>query len=257
MTKAAETVQVLKDIASNATSAAAAMAKLASAFSAAAGHGPAAGPGQTPGQPVPAVTPTQVPKVTPQIDKTPIEEADKAAAKFIVSWETLSRVVMTQAIVRALSAMRDAMHEAFDSNLQFMTRVAEIQSVAPGVGTSLDSISQHLAELSRQFNIPLAQVAEAQYQAISNQFTSTAQQTEVLTAAFKLSKVAVMDAGAAVNLVAGTLNAYRMSSSQAEEVAAKFFGDDPGRPRAGRGIGLGARPRDGRVVANWAWGWTS
>ena len=120
--------------------------------------------------------------------------------------------------------MRDAMHEAFDSNLQFMTRVAEIQSVAPGVGTSLDSISQHLAELSRQFNIPLAQVAEAQYQAISNQFTSTAQQAEVLTAAFKLSKVAVMDAGAAVNLVAGTLNAYRMSSSQAEEVAAKFFG---------------------------------
>ena len=33
-----------------------------------------------------------------------------------------------------------------------------------------------------------------------------------------------MDAGAAVNLVAGTMNAYRMSSSQAEEVAAKFFG---------------------------------
>ena len=221
--KAAETVQILKDIASNATSAAAAMAKLASAFSAQPAAGPAT-PGQTPGQPVPAVTPTQVPKVTPQIDKTPIEDADKAAAHFVVSWETLSRVVMTQAIVRALSAMRDAMHEAFDSNLQFMTRVAEIQSVAPGVGTSLDSISQHLAELSRQFNIPLAQVAEAQYQAISNQFTSTAQQAEVLTAAFKLSKVAVMDAGAAVNLVAGTLNSYRMSSSQAEEVAAKFFG---------------------------------
>ena len=84
-------------------------------------------------------------------------------------------------------------------------------------------ISQHLAELSRQFNVPLAQVAEAQYQAISNQFTSTAQQTEVLTAAFKLSKVAVMDASQAVNLIAGTMNAYHMQSSQAEEVAAKFF----------------------------------
>ena len=223
--KAGETVQVLKDIASNATLAAAAMAKLASAFGAQqAAHGPAHGPAQAPGQPATEVTPAKVPKVTPQIDKGPIEEADKAAAKFIVSWETLSRVVMTQAIVRALSALRDAMSEAFNSNLEFMTRVAEIQSVAPGVNTSLDSISQHLAELSREFNIPLAQAAEAQYQAISNQFTSTAQQTEVLTAAFKLSKVAVMDAGAAVNLVAGTLNAYRMSSSQAEEVAAKFFG---------------------------------
>ena len=222
-----ETVQVLKDIASGATAAAAAMSKLQAAFSAQQANGisgQASGPGPTvPGGQAPAVTPSKVPKITPQIDKTPIEEADKAAAKFIVSWETMSRVVMTQAIVRALSAIRDAMHEAFDSNLQFMTRVAEIQSIAPGVGNSLDSISQHLAELSRQFNVPLAQVAEAQYQAISNQFTSTAQQTEVLTAAFKLSKVAVMDASQAVNLIAGTMNAYHMQSSQAEEVAAKFF----------------------------------
>jgi len=64
-----------------------------------------------PGGQAPPITPAQVPKITPQIDKTPIVEADKAAAKFIVSWETMSRVVMTQAIVRALSAIRDAMHE--------------------------------------------------------------------------------------------------------------------------------------------------
>ena len=104
-----------------------------------------------------------------------------------------------------------------------MTRVAEIQSIAPGVGNSLDLLSQHLATLSREFNIPLAQVAEAQYQSISNQFASTAQQADVMTAAFKLSKVAVMDAGGAVNLIAGALNAYQMDSSQAESVAAKFF----------------------------------
>ena len=115
------------------------------------------------------------------------------------------------------------MHEAFESNLDFMTRMAEIQSLSPGVSTSLDSIAEHVAELSRQFNVPVAQVAEAQYQAISNQFTTTAQQTELLTAALKLSKVAVMDAGQAVNLVAGALNAYRMGSSQAEQVAAQFF----------------------------------
>ena len=217
--KAAETVQILKDIASNANLAAEAMAKLHGAFRAQ----QAAAPGKAPSQPAEPITPTEVPKVTPQIDKTPIEDADKAAGKFIVSWQTLSRVVMTQAIVRALSAMRDAMHEAFDSNLQFMTRIAEIQSVAPGAANSLDLLAQNVANLSREFNIPLAQVAEAQYQAISNQFASTAQQSDLLTAAFKLSKVAVMDAGQAVNLLAGTMNAYHMQSSQAEEVAAKFF----------------------------------
>jgi hypothetical protein len=220
---AKDTVQVLKDIAANADLAAVAMGKLHTAFGASQVAVPGQSGGGAAGAPAAAVAPAQVPKVTPQIDKTPIEEADKAAAKFIVSWETMSRVVMTQAIVRALSAIRDAMHEAFDSNLQFMTRVAEIQSIAPGVNTSLDSIAQHVAQLSREFNIPLAQVAEAQYQVLSNQFTTTAQQTEVLTAAFKLSKVAVMDAGQAVNLLSGTMNAYHMASSQAEEVAAKFF----------------------------------
>ena len=234
--RGSETVQVLKDIASGATSAAAAMAKLAAAFAgqqansfagrplgpndliAGAGFPSAQEQAQAQMQAI-----SQGPTITPRIDKTPIEDADRAAAKFIVSWETLSRVVMTQAIVRALSAVRDAMHEAFESNLEFMTRMAEIQSISPGVSTSLDSIAEHVADLSRQFNVPIAQVAEAQYQAISNQFTTTAQQTELLTAALKLSKVAVMDAGQAVNLVAGALNAYRMGSGQAEEVAAQFF----------------------------------
>ena len=134
------------------------------------------------------------------------------------------------------------MHEAFDSNLQFMTRMAEIQSIAPGVGNSLDSISHRVANLSREFNIPLAQVAEAQYQAISNQFASTAQQTEVLTAAFKLSKVAVMDAGAAVNLIAGTLNAYHMS---------------PARPRRWRRSSLPRSRLAGCGARNWPRCWAA
>ena len=109
-----ETVQVLKDIASGATSAAAAMAKLAAAFAgqqanfsagrplgpndliAGAGFPSAQEQAQAQMQAI-----SQGPTITPKIDKTPIEDADRAASKFVVSWETLSRVVMTQAIVRA------------------------------------------------------------------------------------------------------------------------------------------------------------
>ena len=215
-----DTVQVLNQIASGQLRQLAALAKLSASFGgqAAGGIGGGAVSG---GAASAAVVPPAA--VKPRIDKGPIDDAEKSASKFTVSWETMTRVVTTQLIVRAMSAVRDAMFEAFESNLQFMTRVAEIQSVAPGVNTSLESIAQHVAALSREFNIPLAQVAEAQYQSISNQFASTAQQSDVLTAAFKLSKVAVMDAGNAVNLIAGALNSYQMDSSQAEAVAAKFF----------------------------------
>ena len=152
-----------------------------------------------------------------------LEDATRLASKFVVSWETLGRVVMTQAIVRALSALRDAIHGSFSSFMDFQTRLSEIRAIMPGLGDSLDVISQKVAALSVQFNIPLAQVAEAQYQTLSEQFLTVSEQSNVMTAAFKLSKVAVMDAGHAVLLITEALHAYQMSSEEAERVAAIFF----------------------------------
>lgn len=161
-----------------------------------------------------------------------LDEATRRADKFIVSWQTLGRVVMTQAIVRALSALRNAVHEAFSSFMRFQTQAAEIQSIMPGVADGLDTISRKAASLAVEFNIPLAQVAEAQYQTLSDQFITTAEQCDVMTAAFKLAKVGVMDAGAAVSLITGALNAYRMRSEEATYVAALFRGTiEQGRVR--------------------------
>ena len=61
------------------------------------------------------------------------------------------------------------------------------------------------------------------YQTLSNQFTSIADRSNVMTAAMKLAKVGVMDFKDAILLVGGTLNAYGMSSEQADSVAVKFF----------------------------------
>ena len=222
--KAASTVAAFKEIASGAVSAADALAKLSSASSARGVASGGAAAGGMSKSTMDYLGIKQPEPVKPAVNFDDIQAANKATKEFTVSWQTLSRVVQTQMIVRTLSMIRDAMKSAFESNLEFNTRVAEIQSIAPGTSTSIQTISDGLARMSREFNIPLMQTAEAQYQTLSNQFVSSAQQTDVLTAAFKLSKVAVMDAGAAVNLIAGTLNAYHMSSDQAEKVAAKLFG---------------------------------
>ena len=77
--------------------------------------------------------------------------------------------------------------------------------------------------LSREFNIPIQQVVEATYQAISNQFVSTAQQANVLRAAAEASKVGMVDMGKAAEIVAAALNVYGKDSSEAEAMTAKMF----------------------------------
>jgi TP901 family phage tail tape measure protein len=160
------------------------------------------------------------------------QEATKHSDHLIVSWSTISRVVMTQAIVRAMSMLRDALKESVTAAEEFQIRLAEIQTITPRIGVSLQSLGTatpfHVLEaevtrFAKEFNVPLPQVQEGLYQTISNQFTSVADRAHVMTAAMELAKVGVMDLQQAILLITGTLNAYGMQSNQAESVAAKFF----------------------------------
>ncbi|MEN6367689.1 MAG: phage tail tape measure protein [Thermoguttaceae bacterium] len=152
----------------------------------------------------------------------------------IVSWNTISRVVMTQAIVRAMSMMRDALKDAVTAAEDFQVRLAEIQTIAPriggdlskgllGMGTPMKALEDEVTSFSKSFNVPLPQVEEGLYQTLSNQFTSVADRSNVMTAAMKLAKVGVMDFQSAILLISGTLNAYGMGTEQADSVAMKFF----------------------------------
>ena len=143
--------------------------------------------------------------------------------KWVVSWETLGRVVMTQAIVRAMSQIRDALREAVAESIDFQRRIAEIQTVAPRLGGSFNQLTSEAAQFAKQFNIPLAQASEGLYQTISDQFTGMSERANVMSAAMKLAKVGVMDFQDATTLITGTLNAFNMTSDQADTVAAKFF----------------------------------
>ena len=69
----------------------------------------------------------------------------------------------------------------------------------------------------------MKEATEGLYQTLSNQFTGMSQRADIMTASMKLAKVGVMDFHDAILLITGTLNAYGMTSDQAEAVAAKFF----------------------------------
>jgi TP901 family phage tail tape measure protein len=151
------------------------------------------------------------------------KDADDKTARLVVTWGTLSRVVMTQFIVRAMSQIRDALRDAVSESIEFQRRVAEVQTIAPEIGGSFAQLTGEAAEFAKQYNVPLKEATEGLYQTLSNQFTSMADRANVMTAAMKLAKVGVMDFHQAILLITGTLNAYGMGTDQADAVAAKFF----------------------------------
>ncbi|HEX4131380.1 MAG TPA: phage tail tape measure protein [Pirellulales bacterium] len=147
-------------------------------------------------------------------------QATRSTNGFGVSLETLTRVVATQAIVRGLSAIRDAAEGSFQGFIEFNRAVAEVQTIAGN--TSLDDLSKQIADFAGQFNIPLLQAAKGQYQALSNGFTNLADATAVSTAAAKLNKVGISSQAEAIDTLSTVLNSYKLNADQAAQVGGKL-----------------------------------
>ena len=142
-----------------------------------------------------------------------LDGATKTVDSYVVSWRTLGRVVMTQFIVRAMSMMRDAFREAYQSALEFSNQVGEIRAINPE--RNFGEIAADIRQLSDAFNQPLSKMAEAQYQTISFQFVTAAFRANILTVANMLSKTGADDLTASAQLLTGALNAYGESSDMA------------------------------------------
>ncbi|MGH7193025.1 MAG: phage tail tape measure protein, partial [Candidatus Saccharimonadales bacterium] len=156
-----------------------------------------------------------------KVNSSNLNSANNSVKNFTISFETLARVVATQAIVRAMSAIRDAVSEAFSANLEFVKSLSEIQTI--DAGKSIEQLSAEVRGLSDSFNVPLLDAAKAKYEILSNGFTTASEQADVFAASVKFAKTAVAETSTSVDLLSGTLNAYGLAGSEAENVAAKFF----------------------------------
>ncbi len=145
-----------------------------------------------------------------------------------MSLQMLGRIAFTQAIVRGLSMIRNAFREALSSSIDFQRAVSEVlmltlDDLGKTATATFQTLQNEAAELSKRFNIPLPQVAEGLYQTISNQFVNVSDRARIMESSMKLARIGVMDLKDSVLLITGTLNAYGMSSENAEIAAAKLF----------------------------------
>lgn len=167
----------------------------------------------------------KVSAATAKIDasaKKHLGSAGRSTRRLTVDFQTMVRIVTTQAIVRALSTLRNLLRGAVSDAIRFQTEIAEIGTIAPT--DDLSDLAARVREVSDVFNVPLEAVSKGYYQTISNQIGSTTKEFDnFLKSAAKFSKTSVTDLRSAVDLGSGTLNAFGKSANDAEEVFAKFF----------------------------------
>ncbi len=153
-------------------------------------------------------------------DNKSLDDAEKKVRGFTVSWQMMGRIVTTQLLVRSLSAFRSELADSFQTAMDLEKRVSEIRAISPN--ESRRTISSDIVGLSIKYNAPLDDAAEAKYETISNQFVTAKQQSDLLNAAFTLSKVSAGTAADSVMLLTGALNAYGKGSEEAMNLAAQF-----------------------------------
>ena len=146
-----------------------------------------------------------------------IDKMSHRTKSLTISWETFARVVVTQAIVRALSSIRNEIRRSVGDLSEFQKKVAEIQSIGGGIETA-----GIVRAVSDQFSLDLSDVGAAYYQALSNQIPLD-QSGPFMKSAATFAKAGVTDLESAINLLSGTLNAYGMDVNRTDEISSKFF----------------------------------
>ena len=162
---------------------------------------------------------------------TQLDNSTKSANNFTVSWETLTRVVATQLIVRTMSQIRDALRASVSEAIQLQKAVSLIQTIAPDAG--LAQIGDSVRDISDSLNLPLLQTAEGLYNAISNQVGNFNESLIFTARAGEFAKATNSSLADSVDLLSAALRAYDLTVADTGRVSGVFFSAiDKGRVTA-------------------------
>jgi TP901 family phage tail tape measure protein len=157
-----------------------------------------------------------------------IENADKQVKQTTKSFNLLGRtgsIVFGILVFDAIQRMRQAISEAVRDATALQIAVAEIQTISPTQQSvaGFKFLQKSIREISDVYNLPQADVAEANYQTLSNQVAEGAESFEFVESAAGLAKIAVSSVSDAVQLLSSDIKAYNLDQSNAEQLAAQWF----------------------------------
>lgn len=149
--------------------------------------------------------------------------ASKGVVNLTLSWQSFARLAAFQLLRRAVGELTQAIGESLGRASELTIRVAEIETISQKAQLATETWIQGLLNLSKSFGLDVLDQAEAAYQTISTQVAKGAEVFKFLAETNKFAITAVTTSTGAVNLLSGAIQAYRLSSEDANRVAATLF----------------------------------
>jgi len=151
--------------------------------------------------------------------------ATGASNGLLVSWQTLTRVVATQAIVSTLGAIRSGFAGAVTEAAELQRQVALISTLQSEVNgrTTNDILQGQVLDVSNDFGIGAVQAAEAAYNALSNQVGTLSQTFQFTAEAAQFATATNSTLTDSVDLLSAAQIGYDRTVEQTAETSSAFF----------------------------------
>jgi TP901 family phage tail tape measure protein len=139
-----------------------------------------------------------------------------------VSFETLSRVILTQFVVRALTTLRTAISDSIAQFIDFQKAIAELAVIGDDIG-NFQQLGNAVLAVSNNFNIDRIEAARGAYQAVSAQIVKTAGDFDLLNQVALFTQATNSEFEPNVNALATALNAFGKTAGDSGKVLSEFL----------------------------------
>ncbi|MEK0345830.1 MAG: phage tail tape measure protein, partial [Nitrosopumilus sp.] len=144
-----------------------------------------------------------------------------------VSWRSFFRLIALRIAAGSFLRLTSLIKESTVEAIEFSRKIAEIQTIIRESEQTLEAqakITQKVIEVSAKHNFELADTTEAFYDALSNQVSDSLRGIEIFTnTAIGLSKATVSSLEDSSNAIVSVIQAFNLSFTEAESVAASLF----------------------------------
>lgn len=155
--------------------------------------------------------------------KTAGDRAQEFGAKVNSSLAFVGRIFSSQVIGRITGFISSSLNEGFESAQKFSIKIAEIQTISQNASLTTQQWSEGIRRLSAEFGNNQLDVAEAAYEAISNQVVKGAEAFDFIRSASEFARAGVTSLANAVNLGSSAIKAYNLTAEDSDRIFASFF----------------------------------
>lgn len=150
------------------------------------------------------------------------QQATVASRGFLLSWQSITRFFEARLLYNSISQITGAIHNGVLASIEFGERVGQIRTLTPT--GAFDDWDASIKRVSNSLGVEALDTAKGFYSALSNQIGDNVSQIESFTkTTAQFARVTASTAEQANSLFSSAINSFKLNTSDADVIAAKFF----------------------------------